>query len=419
MAAKKQKPALYELVNKGNLATPGWFYRSKKAALEKLRQDGGGVKDTAAGENSVQGADGKVSSVAKQLSIGHTKTTVSGGSNISPAGSVAKSTRACGIADNVGKVVASAVTTSGSDALTHVGNVPGNVAGGSRNNAGQSAGRVGSVCPVGTVGKGALQVAFARLSSGGLSLRLPFWCAGLVILALVAMLLTAYWLGQNSIINRIKANKVSANVQLEKLRNGKITPGLVPSASISHAVNIGNMGNVDNKISLKAGVKADKKSLKTNKNTQFSAGNNTKNSINNDVNSGLPGHEGGVSAAGVGLVSACAAGATGIAGVAGQVVNPQRLIICGAGSADVLAVVRDYFNSKGLPTAIGKFGSRYVLVTREVFSRNSPEKAKLLQKIARIGAGYNRDKKSGDPVFNISTFKGPNGPFAVSVKKVH
>jgi len=34
----KDKPALYELVNKGRLSTPGWFYRKKKSTLEDMRE---------------------------------------------------------------------------------------------------------------------------------------------------------------------------------------------------------------------------------------------------------------------------------------------------------------------------------------------------------------------------------------------
>lgn len=38
MAVRRHKPALIELINKGDLSTPTWFYGRKKARLQKLRE---------------------------------------------------------------------------------------------------------------------------------------------------------------------------------------------------------------------------------------------------------------------------------------------------------------------------------------------------------------------------------------------
>ena len=38
MAAKKGRPALIELIDRGNISTPGWFYGKKKSRLQQLRK---------------------------------------------------------------------------------------------------------------------------------------------------------------------------------------------------------------------------------------------------------------------------------------------------------------------------------------------------------------------------------------------
>jgi len=38
MAAKKSRPALIELIDKGSISTPGWFYGKKKSRLQQLRK---------------------------------------------------------------------------------------------------------------------------------------------------------------------------------------------------------------------------------------------------------------------------------------------------------------------------------------------------------------------------------------------
>ena len=93
------------------------------------------------------------------------------------------------------------------------------------------------------------------------------------------------------------------------------------------------------------------------------------------------------------------------------------LIICGDKDVSKVELVHNYFISKGLPTIIGRYNNRCVLVTAQGFPSNSSGDARSLNSdVIKLGTSYFTHQRSGQRYFTLKTLQGPYWVNARSVK---
>jgi hypothetical protein len=82
-----------------------------------------------------------------------------------------------------------------------------------------------------------------------------------------------------------------------------------------------------------------------------------------------------------------------------------HLVICTQDSATELAALKIYFNRKGVSVEIGRFGSKYILYSTRSFDSIKDADVSGLQKtVAELGGKYNAEKDPGAAVFSPKTF---------------